>query len=115
MESTVRELCGTAYAKEFAWTWYGSYLSEGDIKLMADLGYNSVRLPISARLFLAEEPGIHWVEEGFAILDRVLNWCEKYHIYAILDMHGAPGGQSASGDCVPPYWVFLPLLFPSPS
>lgn len=95
MESTVRELCGTAYAKEFAWKWYGSYLSEGDIKLMAELGYNSVRLPISARLFLAEEPGIQWVEEGFAILDKVLNWCEKYHIYAILDMHGAPGGQSA--------------------
>ena len=69
METTVRELAGTAYAKEFAKKWYRSYLSEEDIRLMADMGYNSVRLPVSARLFLAEEPEIQWIEEGFAVLD----------------------------------------------
>ena len=95
METTVRELAGTAYAKEFAKKWYHSYLSEGDIRLMADMGYNSVRLPVSARLFLAEEPEIQWIEGGFAVLEQVLDWCEKYHVYAILDLHGAPGGQSA--------------------
>lgn len=95
METTVRELAGTAYAKEFAKKWYRSYLSEEDIRLMADMGYNSVRLPVSARLFLAEEPEIQWIEEGFAVLEQVLDWCEKYHVYAILDLHGAPGGQSA--------------------
>ncbi|MDO5425755.1 MAG: cellulase family glycosylhydrolase [Eubacteriales bacterium] len=95
MESTVRELCGTAYAKEFAKKWYRTYLSEEDIRLMAEMGYNSVRLPVSARLFLAEEPGIQWIEEGFSVLEQVLAWCEKYRIYAILDLHGAPGGQSA--------------------
>ncbi len=95
MESTVRELCGTAYAKEFARRWYREYLQEEDIRLMAEMGYNSVRLPVSARLFLEEEPEIRWIEEGFAVVDQVLDWCEKYRIYAILDMHGAPGGQSA--------------------
>ena len=95
METTVRELDGTAYAKEFAKKWYRNYLSEEDIRLMAEMGYNSVRLPVSARLFLAEEPEIQWIEEGFAVLEQVLGWCEKYHVYAILDLHGAPGGQSA--------------------
>ena len=95
METTVRELAGTAYAKEFAKKWYRSYLSEEDIRLMADMGYHSVRLPVSARRFLAEEPEIQWIEEGFAVLEQVLDWCEKYHVYAILDLHGAPGGQSA--------------------
>ena len=66
METTVRELAGTAYAKEFAKKWYHNYLSEEDIRLMAEMGYNSVRLPVSARLFLAEEPEIQWIEEGFA-------------------------------------------------
>lgn len=94
MESTVRELCGTEYAKEFARKWYRSYLSKEDIRLMAEMGYNSVRLPVSARLFLEEEPGIHWIEEGFQVIDQVLDWCEEYKIYAILDLHGAPGGQS---------------------
>lgn len=95
MESTVREICGTEYAKEFALKWYQTYLTEADISLMAQMGYNSVRLPVSARLFLEEEPGIHWIEDGFHILDRIFDWCEKYGIYAILDLHGAPGGQSA--------------------
>lgn len=94
VETTVQELCGTAYAKEFSRRWYSEYLSENDFALMAKLGYNSVRLPVSARLFLAEEPEIKWIEEGFQVLEQVLEWCEKYGIYAILDLHGAPGGQS---------------------
>ena len=94
MKSTIRELCGTEYAESFEDRWINNYLQEGDIALMAELGFNSVRLPISARLFLAEEPGIHWIEKNFEVLDRVFSWCAKYKIYAILDMHGAPGGQS---------------------
>ena len=95
METTVRELCGSWSATDYWIRWAKNYVTEEDIRLMAEMGYNSVRLPISSRLFLAEEPEIIWVEEGFAILDQVLDWCEKYKIYAILDMHGAPGGQSA--------------------
>lgn len=95
METTVRELCGSKYARDYWIRWAKNYVTEEDIRLMAKMGYNSVRLPISSRLFLVEEPEIIWVEDGFAILDQVLDWCEKYKIYAILDMHGAPGGQSA--------------------
>lgn len=95
METTVRELCGSKYTRDYWIRWAKNYVTEEDIRLMAKMGYNSVRLPISSRLFLAEEPEIIWVEDGFAILDQVLDWCEKYKIYAILDMHGAPGGQSA--------------------
>lgn len=94
MIPTVRELCGTAYAEEFERRWIREYCTEDDIRLMAEQGYNSVRVPFSARLFLDEEPGIHFNEENFQILDRLLDWCEKYRVYAILDMHGAPGGQS---------------------
>jgi hypothetical protein len=31
------------------------------------------------------------------MLNDVLDWCEKYKVYAILDLHAAPGGQS----CLP--------------
>ena len=95
METTVRELCGTSYASNYWKRWAESYIAEDDICLMAEMGYNSVRLPVSARLFLAEEPEIQWKEDGFRVLDKVLDWCEKYRVYAILDLHGAPGGQSA--------------------
>ena len=94
MNSTIRELCGSEYARAFWPRWHLAHLGESDIRAMAELGYNSVRLPITAWALLPEEPGIAFDEAGFAMLDRVLDWCEQYKIYAILDLHGAPGGQS---------------------
>ncbi len=94
---TVRETCGSAYARDFWNRWMNTYMTEEDIALMEKLGYNSVRLPISARCFLEEEPGFIWVEEAFSMLERVLDWCKKHHIYGILDLHGAVAGQS----CLP--------------
>src|SRR3546814_7247769 len=31
--------------------------------------------------------------EGFARIGRLLAWCRAHHIYLILDLHAAPGGQ----------------------
>lgn len=94
IDQGVRELAGSAYAKTFWQKWYKAYLTEDDIRTMAEMGYNSIRLPLESSGFLYEEPGIQFNEETFAMLDSVLDWCEKYRIYAILDLHGAPGGQS---------------------
>lgn len=91
----IRELCGTKYEAEFWPQWFRNHLGAADIRQMADWGLNSVRLPLDARTLLYEEPGIQFNEDTFAMLDDVLAWCEKYGIYAILDLHGAVGGQSA--------------------
>jgi len=34
-------------------------------------------------------------------LDRAIDWAGQRHIYVILDLHGAPGGQSKAG----PLWT----------
>lgn len=94
MDAAIRELCGNQYADRFWPRWYRNHLGEADIKAMAELGYNSVRLPLSARVFLLEEPGYQFNEDSFAMLDDIIGWCEKYGIYAIIDMHGAVAGQS---------------------
>ena len=94
MNGVIRELCGSEYARSFWPRWHMNHLAEADIKAMAELGFNSVRLPLTAWALLKEEPGVTFDEEGFSMLDRVLDWCEKYRIYAIIDLHGAPGGQS---------------------
>lgn len=94
MDAAIRELCGSDYADRFWPRWYRNYLGEEDIKAMAEAGYNSIRLPLDSRGFLYEEPGIHWNEDSFQMLDQVVDWCEKYDLYAILDLHAAPGGQS---------------------
>lgn len=90
----IRELAGTQYANSFWQRWYRAYLGERDIRAMAEMGYNSLRLVLDGNAFLYEEPGIQFNEDTFAMLDQVLDWCEQYRIYAILDLHAAPGGQS---------------------
>lgn len=92
--ASVRELCGSAYTETFWQRWYRAYMSESDAKAMAEMGYNSVRLVLDSGAFLYEEPGITFNEDSFAMLDQVVGDCEKYGLYAILDMHSTPGGQS---------------------
>ena len=92
--SVVRELCGEDYLKTFWPRWYANHLSEDDIRAMAELDLNSVRLVLNAAVLLKEEPGLHFDEDGFAVLTQVIDWCEKYGIYVILDLHAAPGGQA---------------------
>ncbi len=91
---TVRDMCGSRYLENFWQRWWENQLCEGDIRAMAELGYNSVRLCLTSWALMPDEPEITFDEKGFAEIDRVLALCEKYNIYAIIDMHGAPGGQS---------------------
>lgn len=94
IERIVEEVAGKEYAASFWKQFRDNYIAEEDIAYMAQLGYNSVRIPINARLFLEEGPGLKWVDEGFELLDRCIDWCEKYKLYAFIDLHGAPGGQT---------------------
>ena len=95
MDQFVAELGGKAYQKRFWKTWVENYFGKADIEAMKRQGFNSVRLPLNARFLLAEEPGIRFDEEQFALLERYLDWCEEAGLYVILDMHAACGGQSA--------------------
>ena len=95
----IRELCGQKYLDTFWDRWEENHLREEDIALMAEMGFNCVRVVLNANALLYEEPGLQWNEGGFGRLANVIDWCEKYHIYAILDMHGVVGGNNgATGD-----------------
>ncbi|MDR1058312.1 MAG: cellulase family glycosylhydrolase, partial [Treponema sp.] len=95
IEETIRDLTGSPWAEGFWKEFRANYISAGDIKRMAELGYNSLRIPFNWRLFMEDEPGeARFREEGFSLLDQCLSWCEEYRIYAFLDLHGAPGGQT---------------------
>ncbi len=96
METVIEELTGKEFAAGFWKKFRDRYITENDIRLMAEMGYNSVRIPINARLFVNEGPGIHFLDEGFELLDRVIDWCETYKLYAFIDLHGAPGGQTGA-------------------
>jgi len=97
----IEELIGPERTEEFYRAWRANHLREEDIKALADWGYNSVRLPMHYNLYtlpVAREPVAGqntWLDTGFELTDQLLAWCKKYHLYLILDLHAAPGGQGS--------------------
>ncbi len=67
-------------------------LGEKDIRNISESGANSIRLVLDYR-HLESGPFL-FNNSSLTILDSVLNWCEKYRVYVILDMHLAPGIQN---------------------
>ena len=96
IEKLLTELTGEEYSKRFWAEFRKNYITEADIKRIAELGFNSVRPSLNARLFLTEGENPVFVDEGFELLDNLIKWCGKYDIYVIIDMHGAPGGQTGA-------------------
>ena len=92
IEEVVRELTGSDFAERFWKEFRENYITREDVRHLAELGYNSARIPFTSRVLLEEEPGLLWREEGFQLLDRCIDWCEEFGLYVFLDMHGAPGG-----------------------
>lgn len=95
MEAMISTLCGEEYAAGFWERYYKTYITEKDIMLLSGRGYNSVRLPINARhLYRHTDAGLEFEQNMAGILDNLIMLCRRYDIYVILDMHGAPGGQT---------------------
>src|SRR6185312_8403589 len=95
----ISELVGPDKTAAFYDQWLANDIRKADIDSMAAWGFNSVRLPMHYALYtlpVDQEPVAGqdtWLEKGFALTDSLLNWCRADHIYLILDMHAAPGGQ----------------------
>lgn len=88
------EVYGPKRAKEFFNSYLSNFITEDDFVFLQELGVNVIRLSFSYRHFEdSQQPG-QYKEQGFKHLDRVLELCKKYDIYAILDLHAVPGGQN---------------------
>lgn len=96
IEKIVADLIGKEKAATFWKIFRKNYITEADIKRIAELGFNSVRPALNARLFLTEGENPVYVEEGFQLIDSLVTWCKKYKLYVIIDMHAAPGGQTGA-------------------
>ena len=90
------EIIGPDAAVKFWNEFRNNYITENDIKLIKDNGFNSIRVPFDYKLFTGIDFSSDCARPGFKLLDNVINWCSKYKIYVILDMHCAPGGQTGA-------------------
>ena len=69
-----------------------SFITEDDFRNMAEMGVNTVRIPIPYYIFgdRTDEPYIACIEE----LDNAMDWAEANGIRIIIDMHMVPGSQN---------------------
>ena len=91
------EMVGPDETAAFWQQFKDNYITEEDIAFIASCGANTIRLPFHYKLFTDEDyMGLNDREEGFARMDACVEWCRKYGLYLILDMHDAPGGQTGA-------------------
>jgi hypothetical protein len=99
-------LLGREKAASFWSRFRDAYIGEADIRFIRAAGFNIVRIPLHYRLFMTDDGTIQG--EGWALLDRVLGWVRDAGLFAIIDLHAAPGGQTGiNHDDGPGY----PLMF----
>lgn len=94
IEKIVSDLIGPERAAEFWKEYRKQYITQDDIRRISQLGFNSVRPALNARLFLSEGENPVYQDEGFKLLDNLIHWCKRNGVYVIIDMHAAPGGQT---------------------
>jgi len=85
-------------------TYQDNWITTDDFDFLKTQGVNSIRIPFWYRNFMLDEHG-SWINgdngsaadtqnPGFMRLDWAITQAKKRGIYVILDLHGAPGGQS---------------------
>ncbi|EEY56663.1 glucan 1,3-beta-glucosidase, putative [Phytophthora infestans T30-4] len=67
---------------------WATWVTEADLKEMAEAGVNSLRVPVGDWMFIPYEPYIGCTDGAVNELDRVANLAYKYNIDLLLDIHG---------------------------
>lgn len=95
INNMICELAGPDFAREFWQAFKDNYITEADIAFIKQTGANTIRLPFNYKLFTLEDyMGKNDANEGFRMMDKTIEWCRKYGLHLILDMHDCPGGQT---------------------
>jgi endoglucanase len=99
IKQRIADLIGEEKTKAFYKAWLTNHTTKSDIDSLHAWGFNSVRLPMHYNLFTlpaeqeTESGKNTWLTVGFDLTDSLVSWCKANHMYVILDLHAAPGGQ----------------------
>lgn len=110
IERRVADLVGPENAAVFWERFRDTFVAEADFARIAAWGFDHVRLPINSRGVIDDDGALR--EEGFALIERAVNWSEQHGLRILLDLHGAPGGQTGTNIDDSPRGI--PELFDSP-
>jgi endoglucanase len=100
------DLLGREAAADFWKKFRDVYIAKDDIDFIKKVGFNTVRVPLDWRLFAGPGDDVeggqqiatgndeHLEGEGWALLDRLVQWSHAAGVRVIVDLHAAPGGQT---------------------
>lgn len=71
---------------------FRSYITEADIKNIAEMGLDHVRLGFDQ--IVVEESPYKYRGEIFDIMEKFAGWCEKYRLNVVLNLHKAIGNYA---------------------
>lgn len=94
MRRAMRRVLGEEGSERFFARLMEVFFTDEDAAFLADLGLNSLRIPLNYRHFEDDDAPMVLKEEGFRLLDRVVESCARHGIYTILDLHALPGAQN---------------------
>ncbi len=73
------------------------FIREEDFAVIASWGLDHVRLPIDYNVLEAPD-GSAYLDEGFARILRVQEWCRRYGLNLVLDLHKTAGFSFDTGE-----------------
>ena len=111
IRNKIIEVVGEANADIIFQEFRANFITEADVDSIASWGFNNIRLPMHYDLLTPRDQPYVYTESGFTLIDSLITWCKKRDIYLILDLHAAPGGQSA--EPISDYDPFYPSLWDS--
>jgi hypothetical protein len=94
IEALFVDLVGPERATQFWTDFRERFITESDIERIAAEGMNHVRLPINSRVVMEDDGAL--ISSGLELIDRLIDWCRTHGLWVVLDLHGAPGGQTGT-------------------
>ena len=75
---------------------YDSFITENDIRELSTWNIDHIRIPVDYDL--VEDKAGNYREEGFEYIRKVIDWCGKYGLNMILDLHKTFGYSFDDGE-----------------
>ena len=73
-----------------------NFICESDIEKIKSWGLDHVRVPVDYNIFQSDDGS--FIESGFVYVQRAIDWCEKYGMNMILDLHKTRGFSFDKGE-----------------
>ncbi len=95
LEQTLARRFGEEERQRLMEIYRENWITERDFEIVRSFDMNVVRLPINYELLESDDEPFTLRPNAWKWIDRAIEMAEAQGLYIILDMHGAPGRQSA--------------------